>query len=168
MLTESDCFVFGRQKLIGYCSRAAGKASPYEEEEIVFLLSVAGVIRKEPMILHLFLPSHEHSWAVASLNPSLGMKAPVKNTLFEKAKIDPNIKRVSLVQDPNPSASQTDGKSTESDTTKSISEYNCANCDCSENETFVLFDTILRYIDSAVSNVAYLMTCNFYTFSSNL
>lgn len=138
--------------MIAYCSSAAGRASPYEEEEIVFLLSVAGVIRKEPMLLHLFLPSHEHSWAVASINPSLGMKAPVKNTLFETAKIDPNIRRVSLVHDPNPSGSQTDDRSTELDTIKLISEYNCANCDCSENETFVLFDTILRYFDSAVSN----------------
>lgn len=138
--------------MIAYCSSAAGRASPYEEEEIVFLLSVAGVIRKEPMLLHLFLPSHEHSWAVASLNPSLGMKMPVKNTLFETAKIDPNIKRVSLVQDPNPSGSQIDDKSTESDAMKSISECNCANCDCSENESFILFDTILRYFDSAVRN----------------
>lgn len=145
-----------QQKLIAYCSSVAGRASPYEEEEIVFLLSVAGVIRKEPMLLHLLLPSHEHSWTVASLNPSLGMEAPVKNTLFETAKIDPNIRCVSFVQDPNQFDSQADDMSMESNATKSISEYNCANCDCSENETFILFDTILRYFDSAVSN-AYLL-----------
>lgn len=149
---------FCQQKLIAYCSSAAGKASPYEEEEIVFLLSVAGVIRKEPMLLHLFLPSHEHSWTVALLNPSLGMKVPVKNTLFETAKIDPHIKRISLVQDLNPSGSQSADKSTELSAIKSISEYNCANCDCSENETFILFDAILRYFDSAVSNAVHLIT----------
>lgn len=137
--------------MIAYCSSVAGRASPYEEEEMVFLLSVAGVIRKEPLLLHLFLPAHEHSWAVASLNPSLGMKAPVKNTLFENAKIDSSLRRVSLIQDTNPTEDQLEQKPSEQDVTNTISEYTSANCDCTENDTFLLFDIIMRYFDSAVS-----------------
>lgn len=141
---------------MAYCSSAAGRASPYEQEEIVFLLNVAGVIRKEPLLLHLFLPAHEHSWAVASLNPSLGMKAPVKNTLFENAQISSNVRRVSLLQDNEGAAS--DRPDGEEDTNKIVqepiktpNEYGHISCDCTENDSFVLLDTILRYFDSAVS-----------------
>lgn len=143
---------------MAYCSSAAGRASPYEQQEIVFLLNVAGVIRKEPLLLHLFLPAHEHSWAVASLNPSLGMKAPIKNTLFENAQISSNVRRVSLLKD-NEAIAGTDpheaddGTSRiEQETIKTPNPYAHISCDCTENDSFVLLDTILRYIDSAVSD----------------
>lgn len=138
--------------MIAYCSSAAGRASPYEQEEIVFLLNVAGVIRREPLLLHLFLPAHEHSWAVATLNPSLGMKAPVKNTLFENAKL--SVKPVSLLQDKDTTTSNGDDKEAEAiaqDVSKTGPEYSNIGCDCTENDSFVLLDTILRYFDSAVS-----------------
>lgn len=140
---------------MAYCSSAAGRASPYEQEEIVFLLNVAGVIRKEPLLLHLFLPAHEHSWATTSFNPSLGMKAPVKNTLFENAQIGSNVRRVSLLQDneaivTDPSKPD-EGTTSKHETTKPAPEYGNVRCDCTENDSFVLLDTILRYFDSAVS-----------------
>lgn len=141
---------------MAYCSSSAGRASPYEQEEIVFLLNVAGVIRKEPLLLHLFLPAHEHSWAVATLNPSLGMKAPVKNTLFENAKVSSNVRRVSLLQDNEAAAIDRpeEDESTSKIVQESIkmpNEYGHISCDCTENDSFVLLDTILRYFDSAVS-----------------
>lgn len=141
---------------MAYCNSAAGRASPYEQEEIVFLLNVAGVIRKEALLLHLFLPAHEHSWAVASLNPSLGMKAPVKNTLFENAQISSNVRRVSLLQDKDAAATDcseaAEGASKiVQDSMKTPNEYVHISCDCTENDSFVLLDTILRYFDSAVS-----------------
>lgn len=138
--------------MIAYCSNSAGRASPYEEEEIVYLLTVAGVIRKEPLLLHLFLPAHEHSWAVASLNPSLGMKAPVKNPLFESAKFGSSLKSVALVQDKE-AATTNDDEEAKSvpEPTKVLPEYSSFSCDCTENDLFVLLDTILRYFDSAVS-----------------
>lgn len=141
---------------MAYCSSAAGRASPYEQEEIVFLLNVAGVIRKEPLLLHLFLPAHEHSWAVASFNPSLGMKAPVKNTLFENAQIGSNVRRVSLLQDNEAAAAEQPeaGEGTSKivqETIKPSNDYGHINCDCTENDSFILLDTILRYFDSAVS-----------------
>lgn len=144
------------KKLIAYCSSAAGHASPYEHEEIVFLLTVAGVIRKEVLLLHLFLPEHEHSYAVASLDPSLGMKTPVKNTLFENAKIQPIVRRVSLLQDTSTDlidASTNECNDLQSKTVseQSLIDFSNISCDCNENDTFILFDTILRYFDSAVS-----------------
>lgn len=155
------------KKLLAYCSSAAGRASPYEQEEIVFLLNVAGVIRKEPLLLHLFLPAHEHSWAVASLNPSLGMKAPVKNTLFEHAQVGSNVRRISLMQDSETDdvGHQTDGSEvsaseTVQESTKTPYEYGNISCDCTENDSFVLLDTILRYFDSAVSENLKNMRCS--------
>lgn len=139
--------LFQIQKLIAYCSGAAGRASPYEEEEIVFLLNVAGVIRRDPLLLHLFLPAHEHSWASATLNPSLGMKAPVKNTLFENAKIESKVRHISLSQDKEASNCDEPDESTG----ESIELTPQISCDCTENDSFILLDTILRYFDSAVS-----------------
>lgn len=137
--------------MIAYCSGAAGRASPYEEEEIVFLLNVAGVIRKGPLLLHLFLPAHEHSWAVASLNPSLGMKGPIKNTLFENVKLGTNVRPVKLLQDKETASNGDDSCKTAQEPSKVICDYSNISCDCTENDSFVLLDTILRYFDSAVS-----------------
>lgn len=112
---------------------------------------MAGVIRKEPLLLHLFLPAHEHSWAVASLNPSLGMKAPIKNTLFENAKLGSKVRPVPLLQDKETTSNGgTEVKSTP-EPSKLIPDYCNISCDCTENDSFVLLDTILRYFDSAVS-----------------
>lgn len=137
--------------MIAYCSSAAGRASPYEEEEIVFLLNVAGVIRKDPLLLHLFLPAHEHSWAVASLNPSLGMKAPTKNTLFEHAKLESKMRQISLLQDKETASNGDEPDNPVQEPTKVVPEYSNISCDCTENDSFILLDTILRYFDSAVS-----------------
>lgn len=47
------------QRLIALCR--GGRASPYETEEILFAACVAGLVRKEPFLVHLFLPAHQHS-----------------------------------------------------------------------------------------------------------
>lgn len=112
---------------------------------------MAGVIRKDPLLLHLFLPAHEHSWAVASLNPSLGMKAPVKNTLFENVKLETKLQKISLLQDKDTTPNGDAEVDKVLEPMKTIPEYGNISCDCTENDSFVLLDTILRYIDSAVS-----------------
>lgn len=117
----------------------------------MFLLSVAGIIRKEPLLIHLFLPAHEHTWAVASLNPSLGMKTPIKNTLFD-AKLQSNVGRVSLLHNATVLETQIDDNLArqEDEMKKTLFEFSNAACDCADIETFELFDTVLRYFDSAV------------------
>lgn len=159
------------QKLITYCSNAAGCASPYEQEEIVYLLTVAGVIRKEPLLLHLFLPAHEHSLAVRALNPSLGMRTPVKNTLFEHSQLEASIRRVSLVHDET-KGSENAARTAQKEQTKSpigtvdacssssISNCNYGRCDCQECDSLVLFDTIVRYFESAVSITFFMPSDN--------
>lgn len=122
---------------------------------MVFLLNVAGVIRKDPILLHLFLPAHEHSWAVASLNPSLGMKAPVKNPLFENVKIGPAVRQVSLLQDNETASNGDDSLKPIEEPSNLVTEYSNISCDCTENDSFVLMDTILRYFDSAVSLIKF-------------
>lgn len=137
------------QKLIVYCNQLAGCASPYEQEEIVFLLTVAGVIRKEPLLLHLFLPNHEHSLATASLDPSLGMKMPRRNTLFENTKLEASVRRISLIRN-----SSIDGEEQQQIDEIDSAVVNLAenySCDCKESDSFLLFDAIIRYFDSAVS-----------------
>lgn len=140
------------QKLIAYCSNVAGKASPYEQEEIVFLLTVAGIIRKDPLLIHLFLPAHEHTWAVASLNPSLGMKTPTKNTLFD-AKLPANVRKFSLLHRAEIEAEAAGNRvdSEQQELKKTLFEFSNVACDCADTEIFELFDTVLRYFDSAVS-----------------
>lgn len=47
------------QRLVALCR--GGRASPYETEEILFAATVAGLVRKEPFLVHLFLPAHQHT-----------------------------------------------------------------------------------------------------------
>lgn len=85
------------QKLILLCN--GNRRSPYEEEEILFLLTVAGLIRKEPFLINLFLPTHQHSAYInARIKTNRIMqKLPIKNTLFDCSKVEANIRRVSIV-----------------------------------------------------------------------
>lgn len=79
------------------------------------------------------------------------MKAPVKNTLFESAKLETKLKKVSLLQDKDSAANGDEEANKMHEPIKMIPEYGNISCDCTENDSFVLLDTILRYIDSAVS-----------------
>lgn len=158
--------------MVSHCNRSGGCGSPYEEEEIVFLLTVAGVIRKEPNLLHLFLPLHEH----LRPGPILALKTPVKNPLFD-TKLETNIRRISLIHDTSATSlndgASSDGAGVASDNkdqalmnrdesntkvrTKSTgsSRKNSfrIGCDCEESDRFYLFDTVLRYFESAVRSL---------------
>lgn len=85
------------QKLMLLCN--GNRRSPYEEEEILFLLTVAGLIRKEPFLINLFLPTHQHSAYINARIKTNRMlqKLPIKNSLFDCSKVDANIRRVSIV-----------------------------------------------------------------------
>lgn len=147
--------------MVMHCSRNGGCGSPYEEEEIVFLLTVAGVIRKEPNILHLCLPLHQH----LRPNSTLSLKTPVKNPLFDN-KLETNIRRISLVLDATSTSTvdserdakdpatvhKTDDRSIQRtiSTCSSNGDNYRIGCDCEESDRFVLFDTVSRYFESAV------------------
>lgn len=122
----------------------------------MFLLTVAGVIRKEPTLLHLFLPLHEH----LRPNSTMSLKTPVKNPLFDN-KLETNIRRISLIHDATTAslseekAEAVNGEGRSLDRTISTGSSTGDNfrigCDCEESDRFCLFDTVLRYFESAVS-----------------
>lgn len=143
-----------------------GVASPYENEEILYLATVAGLIRKEPFLINLFLPSHQHSAFVnARLSSDICRlpKFPTRNSLFDD--IDQKMRQISLVadvSDPPINRNQPDAK-TDVDAAGSSSslfqssadsphipkEFDC-DCDVAEDRLAIL-DAILGYFDSSVS-----------------
>lgn len=137
------------QKLLPLCN---GKiASPYETEEILFLSTVAGLVRKEPFLINLFLPLHQHLTQV-SLNVKRIIKIPVKNSLFDCTKIESQIRRISIVKDELGEQSGCSGSGiTQKPLNEEIDEE--INCDCDENESLILLDAILSYFESADSTV---------------
>jgi Retinoic acid induced 16-like protein len=139
------------QRLISLCDGRV--ASPYEKDEILFLETVAAFVRKEADLIHLFLAPHQHSSAlVKGLRPD---KPPVGNTLFEEQKLEPNIRRVSLMPDGRKASEN--GEEVVAGEEEPIEEREVrdkdrfSKCDCEEGDRFGLFDAIFSYFDSAVS-----------------
>lgn len=158
------------QRLINLCH--GDKVSPYETEEILFLSTVAGLIRKEPFLIHLFLPHHQHSAFVINKirsGKSALAKCPTKNPLFDCNKVEASIRRIAIVHDTvDHSEQQTSeiGKNTPNES--SIAEEQCVShkandngkdwvfaCDCDKDERLGLLDSILGYFCSPVSNILY-------------
>lgn len=153
-------------KLVASLKDTAGKASPYELEEIMFLLTVAGVVRKDPILLNLFLPRHlvtmNHTVIVATVTPT-------HNSLFDGV-VTKSAPLVELVEAPD-NADTSDGMDvvdkalqslqmclTPGDTVTNIDSEVAAEttddrllCDCRKSDSLALFDTIVHYFDSAVS-----------------
>lgn len=142
------------QKLVELCNGTI--ASPYEREEILFLETVAGLVRKEPILANLFLKSHHHSAQMLASWKGLSItKTPVNNPLFQSTKIEYDSRRISLVKEEQAGEEGGDG---EGGTSAAVVIPNVgeervaeAKCDCDDEEHFVLFDAIVSYLDSAVS-----------------
>lgn len=141
------------QKLVELCN--GNIASPYEKEEILFLETVAGLVRKEPILANLFLKSHHHSAQMLASWKGLSItKTPVNNPLFQSAKIDYDSRRISLVKEEL--HGEENGDNAEASSAVVVPNLNEervaeAKCDCDDEEHFVLFDAIVSYLDSAVS-----------------
>ncbi|XP_059610454.1 FHF complex subunit HOOK interacting protein 2A-like [Phlebotomus argentipes] len=142
------------QKLLSLCQ---GNGSPYEKEEILFLTTVAAVVRRNPWHVNLFLPSHQHLLPLTStLSGMAPAKPPTGNPLFDCSK--EKAKRISFVPDIN-APSSSDDQASQQDPT--ICDINCSQrdsvssgkiafgCDCDEKEDrFTLLDSIVLYLDS--------------------
>ncbi|XP_049282142.1 FHF complex subunit HOOK interacting protein 2A-like [Anopheles funestus] len=144
------------QRLVEICSGTY--ASPYEREEILFLETVAGLVRKDSILVNLFLKSHHHSAQMLANWKGLGVnKAPVNNPLFVSTKIEYDTRRISLVAEDGEGSSTNEAvhmgkdKSEPSDDTGGTSDPE--NCDCDEEDHFSLFDAIVSYLDSADSTI---------------
>lgn len=141
-----------------------GVASPYENEEILYLSTVAGLIRKEPFLINLFLPSHQHS---AFVNARLGsdpcrlQRFPIRNSLFDD--IGNNLRQISLVPDVPDTTKVVQGSddiecamagssqsvASSEESTQIPSEVFECDCDIVEDR-LALLDAILGYLDSPV------------------
>ncbi|XP_055640035.1 FHF complex subunit HOOK interacting protein 2A-like [Toxorhynchites rutilus septentrionalis] len=132
------------QKLVDLCNGTI--ASPYEKEEILFLETVAGLVRKDSILINLFLKSHHHSAQMLhSWKGISATKTPVNNPLFQSTRIEYDSRRISLIID-----EQTSDVGSSVHTSESVSD---SQCDCEEEEHFVLFDAIVSYLDSADSTI---------------
>lgn len=130
------------------------KASPYEHEEILFLSTVAGLVRQNPNLINLFIPAHRCDYLTNANRRS--NTVPVKNPLFDYSKVEASIRRISIVVESDVDSESGCSKSVEPiDKTNECSDKNsenCANaCDCEEEDRFQLLDTITTYLESAVS-----------------
>lgn len=137
-------------KLVDCLKETAGKASPYEREEIMFLLTVAGVVRKDPVLLNLFLPMHVYTLTNTIILPSA---TPKHNSLFA-AVLDANTAPVALAAakaEDEEDVVDRAIRARQSMEDSRISARERLPCDCRKTDSLVLFDTIVQYFDSAVS-----------------
>lgn len=143
-------------------------ASPYEIEEILFLEAVSGLIGKNPDLVKLFIPSHLHS--DSTTKGIFSTKPPKRNTLFECNKLEPNIRRISLMvsdDDEDTNGEKNDQhEALEKDIKleklqkpqekkpKTPSPRKIAkDCNCEDGDRFILLDAVLSYLESADSTI---------------
>uniref|UniRef100_A0A182MRR9 FHF complex subunit HOOK-interacting protein C-terminal domain-containing protein n=1 Tax=Anopheles culicifacies TaxID=139723 RepID=A0A182MRR9_9DIPT len=133
------------QRLVEICNGTY--ASPYEREEILFLETVAGLVRKDSILVNLFLKSHHHSAQMMANWKGLGAnKAPVNNPLFVSTKIEYDTRRISLVaedgEDPSTNEAMREGNGNIQSTNDTAGARESESCDCDEEDQFSLFDAI--------------------------
>lgn len=133
-------------KLITVCN--GNLASPYESDEILFLEAVAGWIGKIPEIAKLFIPAHQ--FMDSKLEGVFSKRTPKDNQLFCDAKVEPEIRRVSLMVSDEDESAQPE-TSTSSSMKKSPKVLK--NCNCTEGDRFTIFDAVMSYIESADSRI---------------
>lgn len=136
-------------KLMTVCNGTM--ASPYESEEILFLEAVAGLIGKTPEIMRFFIPPHQFS--DSRTEGVFSKKPPKDNQLFATTKIEPNIRRVSLMVSDDEELkdnNETEEKSQEPRKTKTPSPRKAVKtCNCTDGDRFTLLDAIMSYMESA-------------------
>lgn len=138
-------------KLMTVCNGTM--ASPYESDEILFLEAVAGLIGKTPEIMKFFIPPHQFS--DSTTEGVFSKKTPKDNQLFATTKIEPNIRRVSLmVSDDEEVRDNNEGTQEIPEKVKTPSPKKYAKtCNCSEGDRFTLLDAIMSYMESADSKI---------------
>lgn len=145
-------------KLMTVCNGTM--ASPYELDEVLFLEAVAGLIGKTPEFIKLFIPPHQFS--DSTTEGIFQTKPPKDNQLFVTSKIEPNIRRVSLMvsdddelmynnetQQAQISNVEESKPSIKTPSPKRILK----NCNCEDGDRFILLDAIMSYMESADSKI---------------
>lgn len=146
-------------KLMTVCNGSL--ASPYELDEILFLEAVSGLIGKNPDLIKLFIPPHQHS--DSTTKGIFSSKTPQRNSLFECNKLEPNIRRISLmVSDDEEDNENKDKNEDVEKSTETIVKAKIISpppkklpkdCNCEDGDRFVLLDAIMSYLESADATI---------------
>lgn len=154
------------QRLIDLCH--GEKVSPYESDEILFLSTVAGLIRVQPFLIHMFLPHHQHSaFVINKIRSGRTLaKCPTRNPLFDSSKVEASIRRIAIVHDAVEHSGQQlleniesktlnesslVGRESVSHTPNEMGKDWMFACDCDKDDRLRLLDSILGYFSSPVS-----------------
>lgn len=129
-------------------------ASPTEKEEVELLLTLCGLVRKQPELVKLFLSKNCEEELCPYLVKTSDLKKPKLNTLFEYDYLPNPLRQISLVSQPE--TSKSDQKDAESESLSSnfedeLGENKNNSNSPDEDGRFLLIDLLLSYLSSAVS-----------------
>lgn len=142
-------------------------ASPTEKEEVELLLTLCGLVRKEPGLANIFTtPFIEDKATMLTIPEDIQKLIPFrnkvqtpKNPLFEVEMPTTPLRNVSIVR------TSIKDDSCNATASSSIAEENASNKShktvCDDNDKFLLIDLLLSYLNSAVSVIFLLIFyCN--------
>lgn len=154
--------MFQFQKLLISCQN--NHASPTEKEEVELLLTLCGLVRKQPDLAYYFLPRNSSDDVFYPSAPVCSMKKPKKNKLFDYDTLPVPPKKVySLVSQPSAELPKTSSQkeSIEEDSTSSTYDDDMLDKNgengLHDNDSFILMDLLLSYLMSAVSIFCYFL-----------
>lgn len=145
------------QRMLIQCNE--NPASPTEKEEVELLLTLCGLVRKEPGLANIFTtPFVEEKSSLLSIPEDIQklipirskMQTPKKNPLFEVELPTNPLRNVSIVR----TCSNNDGGS--SGSVPDDSSFKSHKTVYDDNDKFLLIDLLLSYLNSAVSIIQYL------------
>ncbi|XP_077290421.1 FHF complex subunit HOOK interacting protein 2A-like isoform X2 [Arctopsyche grandis] len=140
------------QKLLILCNN--NPASPTEKEEVELLLTLCGLVRKQPDLVKLFLSkNYEEDICPFIVKGSL-MEKPERNTLFEYDDLPKPFRLISLVSQPEARKSdQKECVENESISSTFDDEEQKNNSGSYEDDRFLLIDLLLSYLASADNHI---------------
>lgn len=135
-------------------------ASPTEKEEVELLLTLCGLVRKEPGLANIFTtPFVEDKTSLLSIPEDIQKlipfkaksQIPKKNPLFEVDLPQNPLKNVSIVRSSSRENNRNNvpGGSLQDDNASNKSQKTVYE----ENDKFLLIDLLLSYLNSAVSTI---------------
>ncbi|CRK97977.1 CLUMA_CG011349, isoform A [Clunio marinus] len=136
-------------KLMTVCNGTM--ASPYELDEILFLEAVSGLVGKTPEYVKLFIPPHQFS--DSTTEGIFSTKTPKDNQLFASSKLEPNIRRISLMVSDDEEIKYNGEETVQKKTITPSPKKILKNCNCDDGDRFILLDAIMSYLESADSKI---------------
>lgn len=134
-------------------------ASPTEKEEVELLLTLCGLVRKDPGLANIFTtPFIEDKASLLTIPEDIQkliplrnkVQTPRKNPLFEVEMDATPLRNVSIVR------TSVKYESYNATASSSLPEENASNKShktmCDDNDKFLLIDLLLSYLNSAVSD----------------